>query len=268
MAIPREGGKYKKEILEKQLATMTQKEVAKLYNTSQQYIAIKAKQFGINTDYGRITNSVEFTQEMRDLVFGSLLGDLHLQKIEGVNRYAYIRAEQGLKQKDYLYFKYEILKDICKSAPKKYSNRSYYFNTKGHKELNRYYEMFYGTGKKVLPKEFEKEITNKALLYWILDDGTKSGTSFEITADGFSIEDCERVIEVLKRKFDYNVRLRIRNGKGHSLRFSSDSAIKFLESVKGSIPQSMFYKFDKVKLPCPCNDYVVASSINEDEDIG
>lgn len=80
MAIPREGRKYKKEILEKQLATMTQKEVAKLYNTTQQYIAVKAKQFGIDTDYSRITNSVGFTQDMKDLVFGSLLGDLHAQK--------------------------------------------------------------------------------------------------------------------------------------------------------------------------------------------
>lgn len=261
MAIPREGRKYKKEILEKQLATMTQKEVAKLYNTTQQYIAVKAKQFGIDTDYSRITNSVEFTQDMKDLVFGSLLGDLHSQKIEGVNRHAYIRAEQGIKQKDYLYFKYNILKSICKSVPKKYSNRSYYFQSKGHKELNRYYEMFYGTGKKIIPKEFEEEITNKALLYWILDDGTKSGTSFEVTVDGYSIEDCERVVDVLKRKFDYNIKIRLRSSKGHSLRFSSESAIKFLESVKGAIPQSMFYKFDKVKLPCPCNDYVATPSI-------
>lgn len=268
MAIPREGGKYKKEILEKQLATMTQKEVAKLYNTSQQYIAIKAKQFGINTDYSRITNSVEFTQKMKDLVFGSLLGDLHLQKVEGVNRYAYIRAEQGIKQKDYLYYKYEILKQLCKSAPKKYKDRSYYFNTKGHKVLNKYFDMFYSTGKKVVPQEFEEHITNDALLYWILDDGTKSGTSFEITADGFSKEDCERVIDVLKRKFGYETKLRIRCARGHSIRFSSESAIKFVESVKGKIPQSMFYKFSSVKLPCPCNDYVVAPLNNKGEDIG
>ena len=120
--------------------------------------------------------------------------------------------------------------------------------------------MFYGTGKKTIPKEFEEEITNKALLYWILDDGTKSGTSFEITVDGYSIEECECVVDVLKRKFDYNIKIRLRSSKGHSLRFSSKSAIKFLESVKGSIPQSMFYKFDKVKLPCPCNDYVATPS--------
>lgn len=266
MTIPREGGKYDKDILKQQLSTMTQKEVAKLYNTSQQYISRKAREFGIYTDYSRITNSVILTQEMQDLIFGSLLGDLHLQKIENVNRFAYIRAEQGFKQKEYLYYKYYILKPLCKSAPKKYSERSYYFNTKGHKDLNKYYTMFYPNGVKVIPENFMEHITNMALLYWILDDGTKSGRSFEITVDGFSVEDCLRVVDILDIKFGYKTNLRMRGTLGHSIRFSSDSALEFIETVKGKVPKSMMYKFSDLKLPCPCNDYVVAPSF-EGKDI-
>lgn len=119
------------------------------------------------------TNTNIMNTQQKDLIFGTLLGDGNLQTGNQGRTWRY-RAVHSTRQKEYLYHKYEILKDLCSSGPvcckttDKRTNRDYkryYFNTVTTPSLNFYANMFYTkdpiTGKYVkdVPVLLEKFLT-------------------------------------------------------------------------------------------------------------
>ena len=77
------------------------------------------------------------TEVQKSVVIGCLLGDGYLRQLKG-RRNAFLEINHSYKQKDYVDWKYNILKDIVKSEPKKrqYNSRvAYRFYTKAHLEL-------------------------------------------------------------------------------------------------------------------------------------
>jgi len=66
--------------------------------------------------YLDMINLLNLSQIHKDLIVGVLLGDGHI--IPGSNLNAKIKFDQGLDNKDYLYFLYEIMKSFCLSEPK------------------------------------------------------------------------------------------------------------------------------------------------------
>ena len=57
------------------------------------------------------------TWQQKSLIIGCILGDGHLRKIKG-RKWAFLEINHSIKAKDYVDWKYQILKDICKSCPK------------------------------------------------------------------------------------------------------------------------------------------------------
>lgn len=65
------------------------------------------------------TSNFEITQEQKDLLFGTSLGDSSLSTETG-KRWR-CKISHSAKQKDYIFHKYEILKPFCGSSPYCYS---------------------------------------------------------------------------------------------------------------------------------------------------
>ena len=77
------------------------------------------------------------TQQQKDLLFGTLLGDGNLQTFNDGRTWRY-RAIHKNTHNEYLYHKYEILKSLCNSEPcyqESFDSRTqnvakrFYFNT-------------------------------------------------------------------------------------------------------------------------------------------
>lgn len=127
---------------------------------------------------------------------------------------AYFRFEQGIVHKDYLYHLYELFQTYCSSAPKitnrlpdsrtgnVYSRVSFFtYCLPCFTEL---YNLFYISGKKVVPSIIEDLLTPLSLSYWIADDGSwnKPGKYTVLCTDSFTLEEVELLIEVLNNKFN------------------------------------------------------------------
>lgn len=119
------------------------------------------------------TNARSLSSIQREVIVGSLLGDLSIRRgKETHNARLYVR--QGLVNKEYLDYLYTIFSNLCKTGPKlqtyhsKTLNKSYYayhFNSSSLPELNYYHELFYPRGKKIVPNNIGELLTARGLAH-------------------------------------------------------------------------------------------------------
>jgi hypothetical protein len=167
-----------------------------------------------------------FTPKQRHLLFGTLLGDGNLQNTGANWRY---RALHQNLQKDYLFHKYNVLKDYCQTPPKyrKFQDKRtntvcerWSFNTLTSPYLLEYAEMFYTLNPetnryvKHVPtdEQLAANLTPQAIAYWFGDDGyakwigdpdnedKKSSCAMGWCTDSFSKEDCDRLLAFLEQQ--------------------------------------------------------------------
>ena len=88
-------------------------------------------------------------QLQRSIIIGTLLGDGHLRIVPG-RKNALLEINHSFSQKEYVDWKYEALKFVCKSGPisrKGNGTRTAYrFTTRQHPELTELHSSFYVNG--------------------------------------------------------------------------------------------------------------------------
>ena len=183
------------------------------------------------------------TQLQRSLIIGSVLGDGDIRIIPG-HKDAFLEIKHFLKAKDYVDWKYSVLKNICNSEPKERETNkgrmAYCFFTKQNKEITEIYNLFYQDGKKIIPKELE--IDPIVLAVWLMDDGSKSNGNIYLNTQQFSMLDQKRLLHQL-RQIGLNARLN-RDKKYYRIRFLKESIPKLIEIVGPHIIPSMRYKIE------------------------
>lgn len=159
----------------------------------------------------------------KDILFGCLLGDAHLEK-SGTNK-AYVTFEQTSKHKDYIMHIYELLKseglelfDIktYQRLDSRYNkiNESIYFRTRSSELLFPFLEQFLVDGKKILPLNIEEHLNPATLAYWICDDGqlVKNG-GVTICTDNYSAVEVDLVVEALANRYGLSCSVHNKKGK-------------------------------------------------------
>lgn len=183
------------------------------------------------------------TQLQRSLIIGSVLGDGYIRIMPG-RKDAFLEVNHSLKAKDYVDWKYFVLKNICNSEPKERETNegrhAYRFFTKQDKEITEIYNLFYQDGKKIIPKELE--INPIVLAVWLMDDGSKSNGGIYLNTQQFSMLDQRRLLHKL-REIGLRARLN-RDKKYYRIRFLKESIPKLIEIVQPHIIPSMRYKIE------------------------
>ena len=110
--------------------------------------------------------------DLKEIFAGLLLGDLLGRFRYGKARFVF---KQGLVHEDYLRHLYEIFKDYCPSAPKITNSLPHYKTGKIYSSIlfstftlpcfNELYNLFYISGKKVIPSIIGELLTPLALAY-------------------------------------------------------------------------------------------------------
>lgn len=200
---------------------------------------------------------LRLSENQRALVIGSILGDGNL-RIPGRNKEANFIIDQGKAQKDYVFWKYKIMREWVLTPPKKvvrvyHKDRtrktiSWRFLTISHPEFTKFYQMFYRKGKKIIPESIKKLLNNPlTLAVWIMDDGTKSGESFFLNTQNFTRKEQEELIRCLKENFGIEGKINIHSyWKGkilYRIRINSISLEKFYKLVGSYILPQFRYKF-------------------------
>ena len=182
------------------------------------------------------------TQLQQSIIIGSLFGDGYLRIVPN-RKNALFEVNHSFAQKEYVDWKYEMLKSICRSEPKMRAgngNRiAYRFNTRQVPELTELYGIFYRNGKKIIPNNIQLDPIMLAV--WFMDDGSKCRESdVYINTQQFSRADQEKCILLLAQ---FNIESSLNKDKEYSrIRIKKSSISTLNQLIRQNIIPSMKYK--------------------------
>lgn len=198
-----------------------------------------------------------------DVIIGSLLGDARLECRSIGKRFpitARFRVHHGDKQKEYVFWKYKILKDLVLKEPRQISwdnpkrdlhEVSWYFHTKSMREFGILHRHFYKDGVKILPESIFELLTPQMIAVWFMDDGSHNGVNLTLNTQGFSKKEQEKIVEYFGNKYAINATI-VKDRNKWKIAIGSYDCNRFLSVIRDFIAPSMIYKVDN-----PRNDLSV-----------
>src|SRR3989344_3044274 len=206
---------------------------------------------------GRLQSA--FPSHQLDVIIGSLLGDARLEcRSKGIRAIytARFRVHHGEKQKKYVLWKYELLKDLVSREPQeiKWRNEkrnlnevSWFFHTKTLRSFGIIHEVFYKNGKKVFPREILPIFTDVMLAVWFMDDGSNNGSNLTLNTHSFSIEDQNIIIDFLKERYSVNAKL-VKDRHQWKIAIGSFDYQRFIDVITPYVPIAMTYKISNPRI--------------------
>jgi len=202
-----------------------------------------------------IKKSLKLNLKQRRLIIGSLLGDGTMRLGKGATN-ANFKVEHGLAQKEYVEWKYQILKPFVFTEPKisyRYDKngrryeKSWWFRTIRHPFLTEIYRKFYKgngnrNGRKIITLEIKKEITPLVLAVWIMDDGSFSTHRIDISTYSFSLPEIKILQKCLRDCFDIKANYYRDRDKGYRMYFNQEATKKLIKIIRPYVIPSMMYK--------------------------
>ena len=211
-------------------------------------------------------DNITITDLQKQMIFGSLLGDMCIWKQRSGVRCRMARPElrisHSTKQRDYVMWKYEILKNIARKEPYEFIQKTGFgagfgscrFETRSLNCLEPIYSVVIGKdGKKHVTQEWLDQITNPiALATWYMDDGSK-GSGFRIKpwfAMGLATEQEVNIVQEWLRntwgiETNYNRATGYYNDNTYAiLSITLGYREKFIQLIKPYIIPTMEYKIN------------------------
>jgi len=184
------------------------------------------------------------TQYQKSIIIGSILGDGYIRKIRGRSE-AFLEVNHSVLQQDYVDWKYKVLANITKSAPKKRlcneGRVAYRFFTKQHHYLSYLLSIYYQDHVKIIPKNLK--LNSLILAVWYMDDGSMCRErDVYLNTQQFSIEDQLNLLASLE-KIGLQARLN-KDKEYYRIRFLKNSLQKLKHLISPHIITSMRYKIE------------------------
>ena len=155
------------------------------------------------------------TDRQKEIIYGSLMGDGKKVSLTAVG------FGQGSRQKDYLIWKFEELKNVASKNSLKeekykdprsgYEGSTWRFYTHANSDIEKINAQFYSGAEKEISPGILKHLTPLSIAVWYMDDGSsdlRNSLTFSFCTDSYSFESCENI----KKWFEdeYNIKTRIR----------------------------------------------------------
>ena len=181
------------------------------------------------------------TQLQKSFIVGTLLGDGYIRQVKG-RKNAFLEVNHSITQKEYVEWKYQILKNLTRSGPKlrkgNGSRIAYRFFTKQHPEFTKIMDLFYKDKKKCIP---DIALDPLILAVWFMDDGSRcSEDNIYLNTQQFSKEDQYKLLGFL-RKVGLEGTLN-RDKEYYRIRFKTSSISQLFGMIEQHIIPSMKYK--------------------------
>ena len=148
---------------------------------------------------------IHLSQKQKELIMFSLLGDGHIDKRETQPLFI---VSHAINQKDYLFWKYDMLKNLCNKPPVFHDKNIYSFGTNKEYLCNEYYRFETRIIDDLIPirdmnkSEIISKLNGFGLSIHLLDDGSCSNNFWQLCYASFTSEERELYCNILKDKFN------------------------------------------------------------------
>jgi len=248
-------------------------EIAKEHNIPREHITYLREYYGIKRKGAkyqiRLANEKPISQEAKDVIIGSMLGDGHIAEL------GYFGEKHSEKQIEYVEWKGEVLKSIMarkgythyECIDKRSGKKIYSFaiRTIAHNFLyemrNKFYKKENDKLIKIIPDNIEELLNERVFAVWFMDDGhmdwgyrrgikqsANTRPHCKISTQSFSKEDVEKLQFVLKKKWQlesYVVFIKPKIQYQPVLKFDCDNTDKLIKILKPFSTRDLLYKFDE-----------------------
>ena len=189
-------------------------------------------------------------QFQTSVLIGSLLGDGTLrrgQRAKNVN----FKVEHGLKQKEYVFWKYEVFKEWVTTPPKisvRYDKnrlpylKSWWFRTLRHPSITMFYKKFYVDGVKIIPKDIDNFLDSLAFAVWIMDDGSLNQDRLDISTYSFKLKEIWLLQKAIFKRFSLECNYYKDRDKGYRMYFRKNETQKLVPIISSFIIPNLRYK--------------------------
>lgn len=237
-------------------------DISKKYGVPREYITALRQHWGFTQlpghYYKRIENEKPISVRQEKIIYGSLMGDASKSAPRAV------KFKQSDKQKDYLYWKYNELKEhITETGVKKNEDfdkrynkiyTSYSIHTNSHTKIGIINEQFYSTGRKSPTREIMDQLDELSVAVWFMDDGT---TGFQgklhylnakpdcyFCTDSFTVDECSMICTWFKEKYNIESFIKIEAIEKPRIKFNTIATAQLHEMISPYVIDSMRYKID------------------------
>lgn len=205
----------------------------------------------LTQEYRQVNKKLNSLQ--KDLIIGSMLGDGHIDKRDTQPMFIVSHAEN---QKDYLYYKYNILKDLCNISPVKKEAQYKDFNGKLYlcQPSYRFCTRIYNCLLEYRNKSYTyllNLMNTYSFSIWMLDDGFRDSSIWELCVAEYTKDDIDTAFEIFRNKYG----LKVWSKKDtRYISFDAESSRKIDNIILNNIPSTLDiikYKIIENKLSKP-----------------
>lgn len=219
------------------------------------------------------TVSEKLSNNQRQILVGTLLGDAHLRANKNKSKYQYV-VLQSDQHKEYVFHLYEIFKNYTLQPPKMYTFKDKRFPGRVYtrwsfyttfQECFRFYgHQFYSDNpeqqngeidhkerdsyrrRKTVPKLIHKWLTPRAIAYWYMDDGAQKWKNnklgYRFCTDNLTLSEIDRLTLTLREKYLLKTSIQ-KKGNGFRIYISSESYCILKKLIFAFLIPGMIYKF-------------------------
>ncbi|MEO5646602.1 MAG: hypothetical protein ABIO57_00005 [Candidatus Paceibacterota bacterium] len=202
-----------------------------------------------------LKKEMQLTPMQRSFIIGSMLGDATMRIGEKAKN-ANFKIDHCLEQKEYVFWKYEILKNLVLTPPQmSYRNteqgiryeKSWWFRTVRHPVLTDMYNQFYTKesyrcGRKIISDSILESIDAFAMAVWVMDDGSYNQGKIDISTYSFTLEEIEKLCSVIQKKFNVTMLYHKDRDKGYRMYCNKVETQKLIDLICPYIIKTMRYK--------------------------
>lgn len=195
-------------------------------------------------------NGLMLSKYQVSVLVGSLLGDGTLRTGKGAVN-ANFKVEHGLRQKDYVLWKYEMFREWVMTPPKisvRYDEnripyqKSWWFRTVRHPEITMFRKKFYPNGVKIIPADIENFLDPLAFAVWIMDDGSLNRGVLDISTYSFKLEDIWLLQKAIFNRFALQSNYHKDGDRGLRMYFKKSEMQNLVRIISSHIIPNLQYK--------------------------
>jgi hypothetical protein len=193
--------------------------------------------------------SLHMTERQRQILYGILLGDGHLERQQGALS-ARLKIEHSVAQRSYVAWKFAEWRDWVRTPPRERARRNRLgtlsmnigFSTLSHIELEEVRQRFYANRRKVIPEDLG--LTPLAMAVWFMDDGSRKSNQCRgvyLNTQSFTNSEVELLRSVMRRDVGVGTTVR-RQSDGLQIYVPSSSMTEMVAFIQDEMLPSMRYK--------------------------
>ncbi len=197
-----------------------------------------------------LRNEITLSEYQKEVLIGLVLGDGCLV-VQNNPAFARLQVCQSLKQEEFVLWLYKVFTNFVRTPPKikeRFRNGKHYremwFNTLTYLSIKEFYDIFYQNRKKIVPEDINHLLTPTAFAVWFMGDGSVKSKECRgriLNTQGFNKQDIQRLIIVLKEKFNLIPSIRTQKD-GLQIYISAKSAEVLNAILKDKILPYFYYK--------------------------